>query len=155
MEKVYRAMLTYQKENNITQRCITNALYFKDCLNANGQEATVRAVLARWINQEQQGYQICVHMVVDIGNNRLIDPSYEITSLKGVEYLEKIHLAYPKELMNCPTQGLTQRECIEKFLEFLAIAKRINGGENLSTGLEYYHAQADYVERVVSTDTHI
>lgn len=141
---MYDAMLTYQRENKITNQCVTNALFYKDCLNANGHKAKAKAVIARWVDEEYKINRLVIHMVVDIGDGHIIDPSYEIT-IKNAEYNDKI-CALPKELIH--HTGLL-KDTITKFIEFHSTAERINNNGCLVSNLEYYNLQADYVEKIL------
>ena len=85
-------------------------------------------------------------MVIQIQDS-LLDPSYEIHS-KKVNYVDKLHLAFPKGLQ-AEECGLSKKETIAGFLNFVSLANRMNEGELIITNKEYYHSMADYVQRRV------
>jgi hypothetical protein len=90
-------------------------------------------------------------MIVKV-DGEFYDPSYEIHS-KALDYC----LTYSEvrkyasnirdgALCADPKGGLSLREGMKTFLEFIKFAERQNKGEIVVVNKEYYYAQADYVE---------
>ena len=128
MEQVIRGiigpMFAYQKRNNVQGKCITNAVYFMDSLNASlgFRVARVKATIALWVDEEKETSTTCVHMVVMVGDT-IWDPSFEVAR-HDVYYIDKLS-HFPR----CEkSSGLSLRECFSLFLHFLEIEKRINSG---------------------------
>lgn len=148
METLVTLMHEYQKKHKVKGKCITNTTYLVDCLRMSGVNARAKAVIAYWFDHDGRAFYNCVHMVVELGDDTIVDPSYEIDSIHDCHYVDKLHLAYPKCLEGAKVkhEGIGKKEKVEAFLQFIEFAKRINDGEVLVTDREYYNAQADYVE---------
>ena len=144
---VLNGMYKYQKNNNITKQCITNSMYLRDTLIANGIHSKVNAVMAVWANNDNELYN-CVHMVVEY-NDFVLDPSYEI-HIKDACYYDQIKLVmemYKDNNLKLSEEQI--KELITKHIKMIKTAERINKGECLVVDKDYYHSQADDVEKYV------
>ncbi len=143
---IVRSMVEYQKTNNITGMCLTNALYLKDSLIASQVPAKVKSCFACYKNEKIRA--IVVHMVVQLHDDTLIDPSYEICC-QNPKYFDKYHMALSYMSFN---KSFTKK-VLEDYLHFVSLSEKINQGEILiSRGdKDYYYNQADYVELQLNT----
>lgn len=134
---IIKHMWDYQKQNGIVGQCLTNAQYLRDCFIGNGINAESVPVFAL----TSDGHCV-IHMIVKV-DGEFYDPSYEIHS-KVLDYC----LTY-SEVRKCAPNirdgGLSLREGLKLFLEFVDFAKKQNQGE-IIVNKEYYNALADYVE---------
>jgi len=145
LPQVYYAMLAYQKENKVVNRCVSNAQFYYDCVKHNHPELKpkVQAVIAL----TKKGESV-IHLVVRI-DGQPVDPSYDIVS-SGVEtYFEnwadfRKVCAFSK-IIDVKGNMKGEKWYVKTFLEFLGFAERINQGELLIVDREYYHKQADWV----------
>lgn len=139
VQDIVRGMWSYQQQHGIRGRCMDNALFLKDSINAVGGAARVKAVFAEWTID---GQQCCgIHMVVQV-LTKVIDPSYEVGQDPHAEYFPTIHGSRLASVDGVPSE-MSRRELVAAFLEFVEIAQRINNGEVLVTDRQYYNAQAD------------
>jgi hypothetical protein len=143
---IIKHMWDYQKQNGIVGQCLTNTQYLRDCFLGNGINAESVPVFALTSDG-----RCVIHMIVKV-DGEFYDPSYEIHS-KALDYC----LTYSEvrkyasnirdgALCADPKGGLSLREGMKTFLEFIKFAERQNKGEIVVVNKEYYYAQADYVE---------
>jgi hypothetical protein len=137
IERFIKDLFRYQKKNGIVGQCITNAQYFRDSAIASGADAKSIAVIA--LTKDKK---LVVHMVVEI-EGVLLDPSYEIASTVDTYY--RTYKEIRDDLPFIESIGLSPREFLKTFLEFIDMSKRQNEGEIIADK-EYYNALADYVE---------
>ena len=86
------------------------------------------------------------HLVVEVDEEFIIEPSYEVYSMHNIEYFDNI-----KQLMNAfafPNKN-DMKDAIKEFICFTKIADTINNGELTITDKEHYNNQADYVEEKI------
>ena len=152
---ILRFMHQYQKENNITAKCLTNVLYINNMARQYGLKPKVKAVAV--ISRDDNGaYMVCPkHVVIEIVDDCLIDPSYEMHSMSKKTYFDTI-----TELLQCmpilKNNKETLKDSINGFMEFTKNANKINtycGKGQLAAGDDnddsYYNNQADYVESMM------
>lgn len=144
IEKIVNAMHKYQKINNVKGCCMTNALILYDIVRlSTAKNVKVKAVYAISYDTETA---ICRffegHVVLSLGNNQLIEPSWELENLKDVQYFDSINVLI-KVFKGLDRKVLPQ--LIEKHIYFTNIANRINNGEFLISDEEHYHKQLDYL----------
>jgi hypothetical protein len=142
---IIKKMYEYQKNNNITNMCITNCVYLRDSLIVNGFSAKVKPVIALYDNPIEKIYVVCIHMVIEC-NGHILDPSYEIHNTNA-EYFDTLGDVLPVFKGNIHSRGLNKRELVDGFIRFIDFAKRINQGELLIVDKEYYDSQADYLDK--------
>ncbi len=141
---ITKLMWEYQKNNNIIQQCMTNTSYLRDQLLINGYDCKAKAVIMT--TYDDGVLDICRgHLVIDIGNNMLIDPSYETNFKPNKNYFDNIVAllkAFPKLKEKNECMVLT----IKDFIKFKEYENKINNNELLISNKEHYYKQADYVE---------
>ncbi len=139
-------MREYQKKHNIKKQCVTNCQYLYDTLKANYplNNIKVKAVLGISSNDDRtiiyEG-----HVVVDVDEKFILEPSYEVYSTDNIEYFDNI-----KQFMNkykIPKNDM--KGVIKEFIDFTKLADAINNEELTITDTEYYNNQADYVEEKI------
>ena len=121
-------MLAYQKKHNITKFCIANATYLKDFINSIGIACKVVPVINVMTDHTKKINIITVHMVVELDNGNMFDPSYEIYQHKDSDYFNNIadYNSWLKKAPNVISTGLSHKETVSGFIEFIATAERIN-----------------------------
>lgn len=151
LRKLIKHMHDYQKDNHITGRCMDNSLYLSDSIKMTAlagllkvRSVKVRSVFVFIPNYHLEQDMVIVHLIVE-ADGTLYEPSYEITSYSGYRYFYTF-----RELLDfLPIRPTTDmmRFLIEKLKKFSRHADDINRGDIRVSNLEYYHGQADYVER--------
>lgn len=146
---IIELMWEYQKNNNIIKECITNAIFLCDQLNNNGFQAKVKAVIMTSVTENT--FEVFGgHLVIDMGDDKLIDPSYETNFKENQNYFDNINtllLAIPelkikKELI---------ADIVKHFINFVKIANDINiDNKLLISNIEYYNKQSDYVQMMIN-----
>lgn len=144
-------MLNFQSQNLITRECMTNVQYLYDCIKMSSpnNRAIVKPVMV--INHEGRTFQfIAAHLVIELDNGQLLDPSYEVFSLKNSRYYDDV------ENMLGRFDKSGRKEFIQNygntfddFKKFNEIAKQMNSGQCLIHDKKFYDAQADYVEKMM------
>lgn len=119
MDRLLQQMWAFQTLHSTEGRCLDNAVFLKDSLLASGRHARVQAVIATWTDASR--VNAVVHMVV-------------VDAVQGI--LGQVHLS---------AGGLSRRDAIAHFLDFIKHAKSINKGMILLSDKEYYNAQADFL----------
>ena len=140
-------MREYQKKHNIKKQCVTNCQYFYDNFKANYplNNIKVKAVIGISLNDDRtiiyRG-----HVVVEVDEKFILEPSYEVYSTDNIEYFDNI-----KQFMNTykfPNKN-DMKHLIKDFVSFTKLADAINNEELTITDTEYYNNQADYVEEKI------
>ena len=140
-------MREYQKKHKIKKQCVTNCQYFYDNFKANCPLNTikVKAVIGISLNDDRT-IVYAGHVVVEVDEEFIIEPSYEVYSMYNIEYFDNI-----KQLMNVfafPNKN-DMKDAIKEFICFTKLADTINNGELTITDKEHYNNQADYVEEKI------
>jgi hypothetical protein len=142
-------MREFQKTNCIKYQCITNVQYLYDCAKINtALKIKAKAFIVVSLN-DKTNTLTCVggHLVVvslnDNNTESIIDPSYDVFSLKNKLYFDNI-----KKLMDQYTDISKEafKQSISDFLYFIKLAERINNGELVICDKQFYDSQADYIE---------
>ena len=142
MDTIINRMYAYQLKNGVKNQCMTNSQYIYDSMRYSGVSAA-RVCATLVLHQGDMVLNIINHLVVRV-NDRIIDASYDVASLKGKKYCFTVaeFLEACKELnLHLPLKKKT----IENFVHFLGISKRMNAGEILVSDKIYYNKQADFV----------
>ena len=138
--KILYKMHDYQQMKNIKGECITNTQYLYDVVkhNTNLQVKAI-AVFVLYDNR------ICLgHIMLEV-DGKLIDPSYEYSSLVGAQYCNSYNVA--KKLVMAKNGYVDDwKLMLESHLNFRKKAEKINNGGLLIITEKYYHSQADYCE---------
>lgn len=142
MDLTLRKMYAFQALHDAQGRCLDNAVFLKDSLTASGRHAQVQAVVATWTDASR--VNIVVHMVVVDAVQGIIDPSFEVARHPNVQYATTIN-GSPLGQGHLSAGGLSRRDAIAKFLDFIKHAKCINAGMIPLSDKEYYNTQADHM----------
>lgn len=146
------SMREYQKENNIRKHCITNVFYLyciiKRITNIN-INMKAKAVYVCANNEEDTFIFVGGHIVLELGDGTIIEPSYDIFSLKNVAYYDNIKDYYNniKDVVDITKVDI--KNIVDNNIYFMDIAKRINNGELIISDEKYYDKQADYIEKII------
>ena len=147
------SMREYQKENNIKKQCVTNAQFLYDTIKVNSiSNVKTKAVFVYSDNNEEDTAIIVGgHLVVELDDETIIDPSYEIFCLKNKSYFDNI-----KDLVNIFDNKVELKTKIDikklicEHIHFMKISEQMNNGELIITDKEHYNKQADYIEKLYS-----
>jgi len=140
-------MREYQKKHNIKKQCVTNCQYLYDTFKENCplNNIIVKAVIGILLNDDRtiiyKG-----HVVVEVDEEFIIEPSYEVYSIGNIEYFDNIKQF--KNRFTFPNKN-DMKDMIKEFICFTKLADIINNGELTFTDKEYYNNQADYVEEKI------
>ena len=154
ISNIITSMREFQKENNIKGHCITNTQYLYDFIkmNINNANAKAKAVLVISVDIELDTcFTTSGHLVVVLDDELIIDPSYDVYSLKNKTYFHNI-----KDLMSFVKDNdkfkskVDIKQLIDHHIHFTKLAETINNGECLITEKKFYNNQADYIEKLYS-----
>jgi len=143
INKVRDAMLEFQKNNNIKNECVTNCIIMRDylkCLNID--DVKVKSVIVIGTRNKQRVINTG-HLVIDIGNDEMIECSHDVNSYENDTYIDKLkNLFYilPNLTKN------QKKEAIENTLSFKRYENLLNNGEFCVTS-KVYHEQLNYIEK--------
>ena len=144
-------MLAFQSQNLIASECMTNVQYLYDCIKMSdpNNRAVVKTVMV--INHEGRTFQfITAHLVIELDNGQIIDPSYDVFALKNRRYYDDIQnmlSSFDESVRKTFIQKYG--DTFDDFKKFNEIAKQINGGVCLIHDKIFYNAQADHVEKMM------
>jgi len=157
ISNVILCMRDFQEKNCIKKQCVTNTQYLYDCIRMNtSSKVKAKPVIVVSIDDELHTF-LCVggHLVIVLDDDTIIEPSYDIFSLKNKSYFDNI-----KDFMNsfdnksnCMNEELNKeftfmlKKSVGHFLNFIKLAERINNGELVICDKDFYNNQADYIEK--------
>ena len=150
------SMREYQKENNITKQCITNAQFIYDIIKFNSTNDVKTKSVIVFSNDKETNSVTLVggHLVIILDDdNDVIDPSYEVFSLKNKLYFDNIDnfMSYFNEDDKITLKSkLNIKKVISDYLKFIKISEQINNGKFIITNKEFYNKQANYIENKYS-----
>ena len=155
--KVIKTMLKFQELSNIKGECITNTMTLYDLINTNyktfGIKAKAKAVLLISTDKDEDEtiINLCYgHLVIELDDGSIIDPSHETNSKKNKEYYDNI-----KDLLSGESKkfynNFDMKYIISEFIEFKKKADIINSGE-FKTGpnTDFYNDQWDLIELILN-----
>ena len=89
---ITHSMREYQKKNNITRQCVTNAQSLCDIIKNNStSNAKTKAVfVVAENNEEDANIIVSGHLVVELDDETILEPSYDIFCLQNKSYLDNI-----------------------------------------------------------------
>jgi len=137
-------MYDYQQKNNIKNECTTNTTIMYDYLKSIGmKDVKIKSVIVTGFRNKIP-VTVMVHLVVDIGNNDLIECSYDVCIIEDAYYFDNVkNLFYVRPNLSPDVK----KDIIENVLYFKKIADKINNGEFLITSSKVYHEQLNYIEK--------
>lgn len=145
IKRFLKLIWEYQKINNIRNMSVSNAQYLYDFIRHNypNLNPEVRAVICVYQNPEINNVAFHAHMVIVV-DDKVFDPSYEITRFDNVLYIDSWNTVITKFRI---TQEMA-KTILPTFLEFVKASNQMNKGVPIiSNGSkEFYNQQADYVE---------
>ena len=138
-EDILTAILTkmydFQREHDITQQCLTNAIFLHSYIkkNMSGYDCRLKAVLVVENTTPNLMIFCSNHMVMEI-NGRLIDPSYEYHKLANPIYydsyqdcMDKTFNVYIDVEKYGPYKGtFSKKKYLNSFNRFVKIEQKIN-----------------------------
>jgi hypothetical protein len=92
-------------------------------------------------------HHLITHMVLQIGDSKLIDPSAEVVDMDDIQYIGSNICDLLKKLRL--KEGVLEaelKEALKQYLLFKSYAERINSGELIVANKVYYNNQADYIQ---------
>ena len=156
IKSIIDTMIEYQAINNIKGRCITNTQILYDIIRATDPLLDVKIKAAIVIIDDSENKNFIInkgHMVLDIGNENVIDVSYEVASYNNSYYFTNI-----KDFMNFSFKNYGKKQCIEiwnklggikkiteDFINFVKHANEMNNNE-FSMHKSYYNKLCDYIQ---------
>ena len=145
-------MRFYQKEHNVKRQCLANVSYLMNTIQMNFPTFYAKAITVLVVYYDKQMDRLCniIHVVIDIGDSNIIDPSYEVNSIPDTDYC--LNFKVFKELYGdriiCDKKLLVEdyKKVIKDLIEFDEFSKKINSGEFLFGDKKFYNDQADYID---------
>jgi hypothetical protein len=140
IDTIVNDMYDYQKKNNISAECLTNCQSLLDILRNSGVN-NIESCACICVGDEGGKKKIIKkHMVLVLDSGRVIDSSFEVSSLENQRYYET-YSAYQKE--GYPS---FEKDDIHQFIHFIDVSKKMNEGEFCrGENLDYYNKQLDYI----------
>lgn len=149
MNRILSHMHQFQKDNEIIGQCITNVQYYYDIMNTKGINVKAKPVVALYskLNGNEYTTITVIHMVIEYENGIILDPSYEISSIKNCHYCDSIKVLI--ELLSTYPTPLTKEyiaSILNQFIKFKKIADDINLDKFTICNKDFYHNQHAYIE---------
>ena len=143
-------MLDFQKEHNIRNECVSNSVFLRDFLKSRGLTAKVKAVFSEHFVEEEKRMVLTCHMVVEVEEQKVVDPSYDICRYDAI-YMDNISVVMErlkKGNPNAKLEGLSVREVVSRFIEFIKDAEDINNSKKTICN-EYMIKQLKYIKNYI------
>jgi hypothetical protein len=152
ISNIILSMREFQKENNIKKQCITNTKYLYDIIRRNCKNDVKTKAVFVFSSDEEIGNNIVLggHLVVVV-DGEIIEPSYDIFSLKNKLYFDNIRDLI--DIFDNKTELKTKidiKKLMIDHIDFIKLAEKINKGQFLITEKKFYNEQADYIENLYS-----
>ena len=143
--ELVQQMRKYQEKYKTKKQCLANTQYLYDVIRMNTNiDVKAKAVMVYSYDKDANETKIIIgHMVVCIGEETIIDPSYEVYNLKNVKYFDNI-----KTFVNSYNikTSYDVKKIIEEHVTFRGLAERMNKDEIIIANRKYYDKIADYIE---------
>lgn len=143
-------MREFQRQHNVRGKCVNNTQYMLEViklLRISNAKAKAVYVFSNALELQATIF-IGAHVVIELDDGTIIDPSYEIDNLKHKVYFDNIKTFIGKfddiekaKLM----KGIDVKQLIREHLRSVQLAEEMNTGKFIITDENYYKAQADYV----------
>jgi len=149
--EVVNQMRNYQQTFKTKKQCLANTQYLYDTIRMNYNiDVNAQAVMVYSYDPVLNQTKIIIgHMVVNIGDNCIIDPSYEVSKLKNVKYFDKVNTFINSYDIKT---NYDVKKIIKEHLVFRDFATRINKGEIVISNKGYYDNIADFIEKQCSAN---
>lgn len=145
------SMREYQKENNIEKQCVTNVQYLYDLIKLSStSDIKTKPVFVFSINYEE-GTAIFVggHLVLELDDGTIIDPSYDIFCLKNKSYFDNFSdFINSFDDKNILKTRIDIKKLVKDHLDFKKLSNQINNGNFIITEKEHYKKQGNYIEKL-------
>lgn len=154
--KLITKMHEYQRANSVTKQCLQNTQYLYDSIKDWPwiQIAPLAVIAYREIDIEneidgkivikRQCY-IVNHMVLQISNELLLDPSAEIADQNDFQY---VGYDIPKLLKKIKDMGMADTDvklALKNYLLFKSYAEQMSNGKLFICDKQHYDGQADFI----------
>jgi hypothetical protein len=149
INKLTVAMFEYQKTNNIVKQCVTNTQILYDFILANFPELEPKpvAVICYYSDPDNDTGIFLNHVVLQIKNVEILEPSYEVFIKPNVRYFKDIN-----HCIKCfPDRNNHKhfiQELLTKHLGFINITSKMINGELMVVSLAYYHDIHNYINYI-------
>tara|TARA_R110000868_G_scaffold231293_1_gene484660 strand:- start:3568 stop:4080 length:513 start_codon:yes stop_codon:yes gene_type:complete len=146
------SMMEYQKENQIENRCVTNVQYLYDIMKkCSIINFKTKAVIVVSSDEDTKTLQIVSgHLIIEVDDATIIDPSYDISCLKNKTYVDSIKVLL--DLFTNPAELKTvfdMKKIVTDYTKFINLSEQLNNGERICAN-EHYDKQANYIENLYS-----
>lgn len=156
IKNIVSTMVEYQAIHNIKGKCVTNVQILYDIIRATDPklDIKIKAVMVI-IDDYENNTMICNkgHLVLDIGNKNVLDPSYEVASFNNSYYFTNV-----KDFINFNFKNYGKKQSIElwdkfegikkiteQFMFFVKKADEMNNNE-FYIDKSYYNNLCDYIQ---------
>jgi hypothetical protein len=141
---IAKAMHGFQERNNIKAQCLTNTQYLLDCIKKNFPHIKAKARAVFVINEDTytKTLEVINHVVIDIEDNYVLDPSYETASMKNTRVFGDF-VVFKNTLINV---DLPFKKILQEFISLNNQVNDMNNGKLVICDKDFYNKQADYVE---------
>lgn len=138
-------MCLYQKLKNVKAECVTNTQILFDIINDNYPHLDVKAKPCFVIekNKDKKYLKTTVHILIQINNKTIIDPSYETACLKNALYMDTINdiKDFLGDLFKSNSKYL-----ITNFLKLNDYCSKMNTKKFRVQNSDYYNNVFDFLE---------
>jgi hypothetical protein len=142
----FNYMLEYQRKNIIKGKCITNVQYLYDSIKENIKNCNIKIIGVFVTSVHQNIHRLISPHLVLLLDDDIIDPSYEVYSLKNKQYYITFKdLNDTTDIIHSTEYNI--KEIINSHICITQIADEMNSGKKWITDEEYYINQADYVQK--------
>jgi hypothetical protein len=143
-------MREYQHLHNIKKQCITNTQFVYDILSLRYGTDRIKATAVIVIGEDEQGRNyICDGHMVILFDETIIDPSYELYSLKNKKYFSTI-ANYKSYISYAQDETEKYKNTIKQHLTFRKLAEEINSGGFVIVDKTYYIQLTDYIDKQIT-----
>ena len=148
-DTINKIMHEYQKHNNITRECMTNAQYLLNFMKSNTKGADIKAVAIILTGSVGDIHTFVNHVVLTV-NDKIFDPSYD-NIYKKSQYYKTIgefkRVCYPE--LRPETHEKTLKSISMNHLQITNAVHRMNNGDIALHDEKHYHAQANFVQNIL------
>jgi hypothetical protein len=147
LAEIILEMREYQRVNNIKEKCITNTQYLHTTMKKLGVANSFKAeavITASYDKDNNVTKLFAGHIVLTLDNTVMIDPSYEIFSLKDKKYFYTIKefIDYVNLYTEEDRSHFNIKKIIKHYMRFRFYADEINRGNFVSD--KQYYEELDY-----------
>ena len=137
-------MYNFQYINNIKNECTTNTTIMYDYLKGCGMKNVKFKPIIVIGFRNKIPVIVRGHLVIDIGNDDLIECSYDVCSIEDAKYIDTLQKLFYVIPNISPDD---KKKIIEDALTFQKIANNMNNGKFHIASSKVYNEQLDYIEK--------